>query len=215
MARAVALFLPNLLCYARILLAFWGLHVSSDRPLLAVALWFLSGSFDLIDGILARALHQTSTLGILLDIMADNILRTTCWMAAAATNPSYQIVACIIISMEWITMVSTQLHATQSGTHWKASRQQDPWLLQMIFANNFRTPLGTWCIYGLFTAPIFAYGSSGTNELMAWIPFWGFCKYVAYTGRFISMLAEVWLILGYMSLVIEQDDRDSDNNKES
>jgi hypothetical protein len=32
------------------------------------------------------------------------------------------------------------LHATQSGIHWKTTREHDPWWIKIIFANNFKTP---------------------------------------------------------------------------
>ncbi len=204
MSLPVVFYIPNVLGYFRIVLAFWGLHVSSNRPLLALGIWIVSASLDLVDGILARVLNQASSLGVLLDIAADNILRSTIWIGVVATDPSYRLVACLVITLEWTTMIATQLHATQSGTHWKATREKDPWVIKSIFANNFRTPLGTWCIYGLFSSSMFAYASQH-KELMTMVPFFLFWKYLAYSGRLISILAEVWLTLGYLNLVIERD----------
>jgi CDP-diacylglycerol--inositol 3-phosphatidyltransferase len=212
MSLPVVLYIPNLLGYARILLSFVGLHFSPTNPGLAVGIWIFSASLDLIDGILARALNQTSSLGILLDIIADNILRTTVWIAASVDDPSYRFVACVVISLEWTTMVSTQLHATQSGTHWKASREKDPWLIKKIFADNFRTPIGTLCIYGLFFSALFAYGSQH-EELVEMIPFFNVWKYLAYSGRLLSMCVEGWLVMGYLGLVIERDEKVSVKNK--
>jgi phosphatidylglycerophosphate synthase len=211
MPLPVVLYIPNLLCYARILFSFVGLHFSPTNPRLAVGIWILSASLDLIDGIVARALNQTSSLGILLDITADNILRTTMWIAASADDPSHRFVACVVISLEWITMVSTQLQ-TQSGSHWKASREADPWIIKKIFAHNFRTPIGTWCIYGLFCSALFAYGSHH-EELVELIPLFNIWKYIAYSGRILSMLVEGWLVIGYLGLVIERDEESAARNK--
>jgi phosphatidylglycerophosphate synthase len=203
MLPPVALYIPNLLAYARIILAFVGLHFADTRPRLAVGTWIFSASLDLIDGILARALHQTSSLGILLDIAADNVLRTTIWVATATTD-QLRLVACIVISLEWITMLATQLHATQSGTHWKATRENDPWIVRAIFANNFRRPMGIWTIYGLFTAGLFAYMTPHKDHFEM-IPYFNTFKYLAYSGRVLSSLVEIWLTLGYLGLVIERD----------
>lgn len=205
MSPHVVLYVPNLLGYARILLSFAGLHFSPTDPGLAVGIWIFSASLDLVDGILARALNQTSSFGILLDITADNVLRMTIWIAASVSDPSYLLTAGIVISLEWITMVSTQLHAAQSGNHWKASRERDPWLIQTIFANNFRTPLGMWCIYGLFFSALFAYISQH-EELVEMIPLFNLWKDLAYSGRILSLLVEFWLIKGYLGLVIERDE---------
>lgn len=212
MSVPVAFYIPNLLGYARILLSFVGLHFSSTNPTLAAGIWIFSASLDLIDGILARALNQTSSLGILLDIIADNILRTSLWIAASAADPFCRLVGCMIVSLEWITMISTQLHASQSGIHWKASREQDPWLIKKIFANNFRTPIGIWCIYGLFGSAIFAYAKQH-HELVEMIPFFTLWKYLAYSGRLISLFVESWLVVGYLGLVIERDANASVKNQ--
>lgn len=204
MAIPVPLYVPNLLGYVRILLSFVGLRLSTTNPFLCVAIWVVSASLDLIDGILARALNQKSYFGVLLDISADNILRTTIWVAAASSDSFYAMGTCIIVSLEWMTMVSTQLHATQSGSHWKSTRENDPWLLKAIFSNNFRNPLGALCIYGLFSSGLFAYGSCH-KELIEILPLFTFWKYLAYAGRCISIIVEIWMIRGYIGLVIEQD----------
>ena len=203
MSLPVALYIPNLLGYARILSAFIALHFSTTRPRLAVGTWIFSASLDLIDGILARVLNQCSSLGVLLDIVADNILRTTIWVAAATTDP-LRLVACVMISLEWSTMVATQLHAAQSGNHWKSARNSDPWIIQAIFANNFRRPLGVWTIYGLFCAGLFAY-MTPHKDLFEMIPNFDAWKYLAYSGRALCSIVEIWLTLGYLRLVIEQD----------
>ena len=75
-----------LLGYARIILAFVGLYYSPIDPVLTLAIWILLALLDLMDGMLARALDQCSSLGVLLDIAADNLLRTTTCIAAAAAS---------------------------------------------------------------------------------------------------------------------------------
>ncbi len=85
-----------------------------------------------------------------------------------------------------------QLHAAQSGTHWRASRESDPWFLRAMFANNFKTPMGTWCVYGLFSAGIFAYASQHPI-LVEGTPYFDVLKYAAFSGRGISVVAELWM----------------------
>jgi len=207
MPLLIPLYIPNLLGYARIILAFVGLHLSDTQPGAAVLTWIFSATLDLFDGILARKLDQCSSLGVLIDIAADNILRTTVWVAVADQS-SYGVLVSIIISLEWTTMICTQLHATQSRTHWKTQRENDPWLLKQIFANNFRGPLGCSVIYGLFFANLFVYGSQHPEleeKVAERIPIFTFCKYAAFCGRALSMLAELWMCKGYLSLVIARD----------
>jgi hypothetical protein len=73
-----------------------------------------------------------------------------------------------------------------------------------MFANNFKTPMGTWCVYGLFSAGIFAYASQHPI-LVESIPYFEVLKYAAFSGRGIASFAELWMCQGYLSLVIERD----------
>jgi phosphatidylglycerophosphate synthase len=204
--------------YARILLAFWGLAVSISHPALASWIWLGSASLDLFDGMVARCLNQCSQLGVLLDIAADNLLRTSFWMAAVVASASWHVgdgqgnhviatllVATFIVSLEWITMVCTQLHATTAGDHWKQCRGYDPWWIQAIFANNFKTPLGVLCIGGLFGSGFMTYAQT-KSELVSAIPWFYVLRNLSFAGRCITMVAELWLCGGYLSHVIAKDE---------
>jgi CDP-diacylglycerol--glycerol-3-phosphate 3-phosphatidyltransferase len=78
---------PNLVTVTRLLLVFvvvmfaYG-HTMWDR-LLAAVLAVLIVVGDWLDGHLARKLHQSSTLGSILDIAADRILETVMWIILA------------------------------------------------------------------------------------------------------------------------------------
>jgi len=211
MRLPVALYIPNLLGYARIALAFGGLRFAASDPVWAVALWIGSAFLDLFDGILARALRQTSRLGVFLDIAADNILRTVVWVAAASaaasldTHSSAQVaVSCAVICLEWTTMVSTQVYAAQNSQHWKEARGKDPWIIQVFFNSNFRNPLGFLGVYGLFAANLFAYGCYHP-VLYENIPHYDTFMYLAYAGRFISATIELWFCGSYFSFLVESD----------
>jgi len=217
-AIPVPLYISNILCYARMVLALYGLAISSSgRPVETVVVFVVASLLDLVDGPLARALGQTSSLGILLDIAADNILRTCGWMAAvmsscntsddaagSSSTPLLPTIAAFIICVEWITMLSTQLHATHSEQHWKSEREHDPWLVRALFANNFRNPIGIVVIYGLFSSSLWAYGSHHP-QIYDNIPLFDICKYLAYCGRALGLAVELWMIKGYLALVILKD----------
>jgi phosphatidylglycerophosphate synthase len=207
-----ALYIPNVLGYIRIVSAFLGVvfATSFNRPVTATLFWLFSASLDFFDGIMARRLGQLSSLGILLDIAADNILRASLWIAAASNRDGdeYSLQAAILISIEWITMVCTQLH-TKNNTHWKEeAKQNDPWWIQSIFVNNFRSPLGTLVIYGLFGSGYMAY-ASGHPVLVEAIPCFHILKYTSFLGRIVAFLAEMWLCSKYLALVIRTDQESS------
>jgi phosphatidylglycerophosphate synthase len=217
----VALFWPNILCYARIALAFVGLFYAKNsnnstnngdnsiRSFTAIVLWIGSAFLDLFDGLLARLLNQSSQLGVLLDIIADNTLRTSVWVAVAMVTPHavLQLLAVAIVCTEWITLVVTQLHAVQrGGEHWKKQRENDPWIVQTFFANNFRNPLGAWGIVGLFSANLFAYGAH-FPAIYSRIPGFYVFMLLACAGRLLSFIIELWLCWGYLSYLLDEGAR--------
>jgi len=199
----VALYIPNLMGYTRIILAFVGLYLSSSRPVAAIWTWLASASLDLLDGIAARALNQTSALGLLLDICADNILRSSVWMAASISQESSitPTLACLLVSVEWMTMIATQLSA---DVHWKEERHEDPWLIRTCFRNNFRNPLGIIVMYGLFSAGMWTYGAQ-YQVFHDSIPLFEMWRYLSYVGRALALCIELWFCRRYLSTVIEQD----------
>lgn len=219
MTLPVALYVPNLLGYARIILAFAGMHHATNRPATAVGLWIGSGLLDLFDGILARLLRQTSSLGVFLDVAADNILRTVVWVAvaiawspsseldSASSSPDMMIVpglCCAIVCLEWTTMVATQVHAVQNSQHWKEARLNDPWIIRTFFANNFRNPIGILGLYGLFAANLFAFGYRHPVVYSS-IPHFGVFMYIAFLGRLVSAGIEIYFCASYFSYLIETD----------
>jgi CDP-diacylglycerol--inositol 3-phosphatidyltransferase len=203
MALPVVLYLPNVLGYIRIALAFYALHQAKTNPTLAIPLFIGSAFLDWFDGVLARRLQQTSSFGILLDIAADNILRTCGWMAVQGVLPAF------LVCVEWITMLSTQLHAHQAQKHWKQQRENDPWIVRALFANNFQNPIGILSMYGLFSSYLWALAAQHPDLYQA-IPLFAFFQYTAYLGRAVSLVVECWMIHSYLKMVIEKDSRKSD-----
>ncbi|TCK17835.1 cardiolipin synthase [Thiogranum longum] len=74
--------IPNLITIGRILLVIpvtWALL--DGRYALALALFFIAGFSDALDGFLAKHFHWTSRLGALLDPLADKALLISCYAA--------------------------------------------------------------------------------------------------------------------------------------
>ena len=67
--------IPNLITALRFLLIFpFGYYAVHGQDMRALAIFFIAGVSDTLDGTLARWLHQTSKLGRLVDPVADKIL---------------------------------------------------------------------------------------------------------------------------------------------
>ncbi|GFH44850.1 hypothetical protein CTEN210_01324 [Chaetoceros tenuissimus] len=146
------------MCYARIALSFASIYTASQiytvqtgsEPcpgsviffLLTITSWVASFILDHFDGKLARKYNQCSDLGILLDIIADNLLRTSSYLGCVVTyygknlilddakennvvsqitNGWILVCTCLLLSsMEWITLLATQLVTLhRKKKHWK------------------------------------------------------------------------------------------------
>lgn len=73
-ANRVLLFVPNLIGYARVLMTLSSFVIMSSFPsnwLTGIALYLGSFAGDLLDGMAARKLHQTSSFGGVLDMITD------------------------------------------------------------------------------------------------------------------------------------------------
>lgn len=86
-ADAGPLTLANALTALRIVLApvFLVLYARGEH-LLAVAVFGAAAATDVLDGLVARALHQSSRLGAFLDPIADKLLAACALIALAATG---------------------------------------------------------------------------------------------------------------------------------
>lgn len=102
--RKLAMSLPNLLTYGRIAVipVIVGLLFWAGDPAMrwyALGLYALAGVSDYLDGYLARAYAQQSSLGRMLDPIADKLLIAACllMLVAVGTIQSWSIWAAIVI----------------------------------------------------------------------------------------------------------------------
>jgi cardiolipin synthase (CMP-forming) len=76
--------IPNILTFSRLAAApAVGYCILTSHPTLALTLFFYAGVTDLIDGYLARRLHQQTVVGTVIDPMADKALMTISVVALA------------------------------------------------------------------------------------------------------------------------------------
>ena len=106
--RAHPYALPNLLTYARIAAVpavvacmYWQALLGGGLwlRLVALAIFITAGLTDILDGYLARAWQQQSSLGRMLDPIADKLLVASCllMLAADGTIKGWSLLAAIII----------------------------------------------------------------------------------------------------------------------
>lgn len=74
--------LPNIITLTRIILIpFFLMMIIRRKAFEALLIFFIAGTTDALDGLLARLWHQKTKIGALLDPAADKLLTTTAYIA--------------------------------------------------------------------------------------------------------------------------------------
>jgi len=173
---------PNLVTLIRLALIpvfLWLLFSTNHR---ALAAWLLAvlGATDWVDGWLARTLHQTSTVGKVLDPTADRILVMVGLVAVALAGgvpwwfAGITLVREILVSV--LTVVLAALGAARIDVLWwgKVSTfmLMATYPLFLLTTNPHHAALATW--QTVVRDVTWVYGVAGLT--LAWIVFFGYIK---------------------------------------
>ena len=159
--------LPNSITFVRILsipLLIWILsttHLSStngEKELLASALFIGASITDGIDGYLARKRGQITTMGILLDPLADKMLIASAYITLVQFNPSLvpAWVAVIVIGREFLVSGLRGIAASEGFTIEASELGKFKMLVQIVsvVAVILDHRWKEWPIYGHYIFPI-------------------------------------------------------------
>ena len=107
---------PNLLTLLRLfIIPFLVINILDGRWRLAFALFFLAGISDALDGVLARWLEQSTTLGRYLDPIADKLLLSTLFLVLTHVGQIPRYVTVLVFSRDLgILLIATLLFATNT-----------------------------------------------------------------------------------------------------
>jgi cardiolipin synthase len=173
---------PNLVTLVRLALIpvfLWLLFSTNHR---ALAAWLLAvlGATDWIDGWLARTLHQTSTVGKILDPTADRILVMVGLVAVAAAGgvpwwfAGITLVREVLVSV--LTVVLAALGAARIDVLWwgKVSTfmLMATYPLFLLTTNPHHASLATW--QHIVRDVTWVYGIAGLT--LAWIVFFSYIR---------------------------------------
>src|ERR1700761_8865022 len=126
-SRALPLALPNILTYGRIVAVplvvgcmFWQniLHGGLWLRWVALAIFIAAGVTDFLDGYLARIWAQQSSLGRMLDPIADKLLVGSCLLMLAAESTIHGWALCAAVIILCREILVSGLHQ-QAGTDQK------------------------------------------------------------------------------------------------
>jgi cardiolipin synthase len=107
---------PNLLTMMRLfVLPYLVITILDSRWKLAFALLWVAGVSDGLDGLLARRLHQRTTLGLYLDPIADKLLLSTLFLVLTHVGAIPRYVTVLVFSRDLgILLIATLLFATNT-----------------------------------------------------------------------------------------------------
>ncbi|KAM3598768.1 uncharacterized protein V6R79_022313 [Siganus canaliculatus] len=114
----IFLFVPNLIGYARIVLALISFYLLPCCPWPAVFCYLLSALLDAFDGHAARALNQSTKFGAMLDMLTDRCATMCLLVNLSLLYPSYtflfQLSMCLDISSHWLHLHSSTIKGSTS-----------------------------------------------------------------------------------------------------
>ncbi|KAK6346320.1 CDP-diacylglycerol-inositol 3-phosphatidyltransferase [Orbilia blumenaviensis] len=143
----VYLFVPNLIGYARIVLASISLVYMPIHPLTCTILYGVSCILDALDGYAARKFSQSTKFGAVLDMVTDRCT-TSCLLmflsAAYPEHPGLKILFQFLLSLD---LASHYMHMYAmmekgAGSHKSVDREQSK-ILNLYYTN--KTVLFTFC----------------------------------------------------------------------
>ncbi|XP_047428519.1 CDP-diacylglycerol--inositol 3-phosphatidyltransferase [Mugil cephalus] len=114
----IFLFVPNLIGYARVVLALLSFFLMPCCPWPAVFCYLLSAVLDAFDGHAARALNQSTKFGAMLDMLTDRCATMCLLVNLSLIYPSYtflfQLSMCLDIASHWLHLHSSTVKGSTS-----------------------------------------------------------------------------------------------------
>lgn len=149
----IFLFVPNVIGYARIVLAIVSFYYMPFDATIAVTTYLLSGLLDAFDGHAARALNQGTKFGAMLDMLTDRCATMCLCVVLAMFYPKwalfFQLSMALDISSHWLHMHSSMMKGSDS--HKKIDLSGNP-ILRLYYTSrvsfqNQKNNLNYYCIF--------------------------------------------------------------------
>ncbi|KAG5646664.1 hypothetical protein DXG03_002654 [Asterophora parasitica] len=135
----VFLFVPNLIGYARVLLAGLSLHFMSYHPKYCTLAYVVSCLLDAVDGQAARALGQTSKFGAVLDMVTDRCTTSCLLCYLASAYPDYAILFQFLIALDFSSHYMHMYSSLVTGARSHKLVTSDVSRILWLYYNDSRT----------------------------------------------------------------------------
>ncbi|KAK0670930.1 putative Phosphatidylglycerophosphate synthase [Cercophora samala] len=138
-AENIFLFYPNLIGYARIILAIASLYYMPIHPRTCTLLYSISCLLDALDGIAARAYNQSTRFGAVLDMVTDRCTTSCLLTFLASAFPRWAIVFQLLISLDlashYMHMYATLALGGSNTSHKNVDKSRS-YLLNLYYTNK-------------------------------------------------------------------------------
>jgi len=142
--QPVFFYIPNLICYGRLILTCLAAFFALDKPILAATFYVVSEFSDAFDGYFARRLNQASHFGAVLDYIVDRAWLCVVIIMMSVMYPKFWLGFAFILVLDIISHIShvySSLFLNRS--HHKAVDHSHGYWLNLYYTN--RKVLFTTC----------------------------------------------------------------------
>eukprot|EP00128_Syssomonas_multiformis_P009927 Colp12_sorted_trinity150504_noHs@33295 len=217
MALSVYLYLPNLIGYSRVILAFVAFYYMTTDPFLCFVTYVLSSFLDAIDGHAARMFNQSTKFGAVLDMVTDRCATTCYLIGLAVIYPSYAIVFQFLVALDigshWIHMFNSLSKGNESH---KAISKDQNWFLRLYYTS--RTVLFLMCsgnelffagLYTLYWADKGVLFANYYNELHA------LTWFLLFPTCFVKQCISVIQMIGACNEIVDREMQEKEKAKKA
>ena len=131
------LYIPNLIGYGRVILAFVAYTIYKTRPIVFVSAYALSQILDMFDGKAARAFNQATKFGAMLDMVTDRCSGIGLMLTLSQLYPEYTLVCHFFIWLDVFSHWCHMLAQLGSGRESHKLVSSGPWLLQYYYKTRW------------------------------------------------------------------------------
>lgn len=214
MDENVFLFVPNIIGYARIILAIMSCYYMPFDHVRASLYYIVSGLLDAADGYAARFLNQSSRFGAMLDQLTDRCATLCLMMVLGFFYPKwmilFQLSSALDIASHWLHMHSHDLKGSKS--HKSIAATGNP-ILRLYYTS--RPFLFFMCAgnEGFYSMLYLCYFTPGPLIPVVKIGLWKFLCVICFPVAFVkSVISFVHLVTASLS-VVEVDLKDRSEQK--
>jgi len=135
----VFLFVPNLIGYARVILAALSLYYMSSYPKYSTLAYGASALLDAVDGQAARALGQTSKFGAVLDMVVDRCSTSCLLCYLSVAYPAWALWFQFLIALDFSSHYMHMYSSLATGSRSHKLVQSDVSHILWLYYNNSLT----------------------------------------------------------------------------